>query len=215
MKKIATIVLFLIVFIGGCSCKKENELLTIPSKGSPTETSTITTPVNAKNLDKYLFRNDVQYVDLRELDLVVNSGYIAGFEFIPFHSLIASFRDENTLYNMKDVQDDNGNWTYAGTVGGFYPQFRESKQLIKALFDENKYIFFVSHAGSESTYMINLLIQLGYDGNKLYNICGISGTEGGASYISSGNMKYFVEGSNALKLKTEYDFHISLTPVEE
>lgn len=215
MKKIIIMLLFSVLIVGGCSCKKEDTQLSIPLKGSPNETSTITTPINASNLDKYLFRDDVQYVDLRELDLVMKTGHISGFEFIPFHSLIASFRDNKTLYTMKDSQDENGKWTYAGTVGGFYPQYKESKQLIKSLFDSDKYIFFVSHAGSESTYMINLLIQLGYDGNKLYNICGVSGTEGGASYISSGNMKYFVDGSNAINVQTSYTLGITLTPIEE
>ena len=214
MKKIITMLLFLTFILGGCSCKQGDTQLDIPAKSTPTETSTITTPINATNLDKYLFRDDVQYVDLREYDLIAKTGHIAGFEFIPFHSLIASFRDERTLYKMKDSQDENGKWTYAGTIGGFYPQYNESKQLIKSLFDSEKYIFFVSHAGSESTYMINLLIQLGYDGNKLYNICGISGTEGGASYISSGNMKYFVGGSNAINVQASYNFGIPLTPIE-
>ena len=91
MKKIAFLFLFFSIIISGCSCidNSTQEVLEIPLKDFAEDTSTITTPIYAANLDKYLFRDDVQYVDLRELDLIINDGYIAGFQFIPFHSLIA------------------------------------------------------------------------------------------------------------------------------
>jgi hypothetical protein len=193
MKKILSVILLSIVLLSGCSCKKDDSgLQTIPSKKFAEDNSTITTPINAANLDKYLFREDVQYIDLRYIDDILRDGYIAGFQFLPFHSIIASFGNPATLYNMKDVKDENGNWIYAGHVGGFYPQYQESEQIIKHLFDKNKKIFFVSQAGSEGSYIINLLIQLGYDGNKLYNVCGVMGTEGAYSYKSQGNPHYFV-----------------------
>ena len=144
MKKILSLILFLIVFISGCNCKNDDsKVLTIPSKKIAEDTSTITSPINAVNLDKYLFRDDVQYIDLRYIDDILRDGYIAGFQFLPFHSLIASFGNPGTLYNMKDVKDENGNWVYAGQVGGFYPQYEESERIIKHLFDETKNIFFV------------------------------------------------------------------------
>ena len=215
MKKVLSIILFFIVFISGCSCKNdESDVLTIPSKKFAEDTSTITTPINAANLDKYLFREDVQYVDLRNVEDIIADGYIAGFQFIPFHTVIASFSDPETLYNMKDAKDSDGNWTYAGQIGGFYQQYQESAQVIRSLFDKNKYIFFVSQAGSEGSYMINLLIQLGYDGNKLYNVCGVIGTEGAYSYSVKGNQEYFIKGNRLIDISINYSFKSNLTPLQ-
>lgn len=213
MKRFICCLLFFVLCLSGCSCKKEEQALTIPNKVSATDSSTITTPINASNLDKYLFREDVQYIDLRGIDDIINDGYISGFEFIPFHAMIASFSSPSTLYKMKDVKDENGKWTYAGQIGGFYPQYQESAQVINNMFDKNKYIFFVSQAGSEGSYMINLLIQLGYDGNKLYNVCGVIGTEGAYSYSTKGNQNYFVKGNKLIDIKLSYDFKMDLTPI--
>ena len=82
--------------------------------------------------------------------------------------------------------------------------------------DESRMGFLIyTIAGSEGSYMINLLIQLGYDGNKLYNICGVVGTEGAYSYVSKGNKKYFVTGTKLLDPYVEQDFSIDLTPIDE
>ncbi|MCK5388391.1 MAG: hypothetical protein KAJ22_03825, partial [Candidatus Izimaplasma sp.] len=50
----------------------------------PIELPDIPTNLDMEDLDDYLGRPDVQYVDLRNFDDKLNSGYIAGFEFIPF-----------------------------------------------------------------------------------------------------------------------------------
>ena len=213
MKKTLITLLMLMGLCSGCNCSSKDKIRNIPKKENSTDVATFQSPINADDLDKYLFRDDVQYVDLREMSFVVSSGYIAGFEFIPYHSLIASFSGENTLYKMVNKYDENGKLINAGTIGGFEPQYEESLQIIKTLFDEDKYIFFVSQAGSEGSYMINLLIQLGYDGNKLYNICGVVGTEGVASYLSAGNKKYFIEGNTSLKVNASYSLKSNLTPI--
>lgn len=213
MKKTLVIILLFIFMCGGCSCISKTDVIKIPSKQNSNDNATFQSPINAHNLDKYLFRDDVQYVDLREMSFVINSGYIAGFQFIPYHSIIASFYDEDTLYKMVNKTDDNGNLISAGTIGGFQAQYRESQRLIKTLFDENKYIFFVSQAGSEGSYMINLLIQLGYDGNKLYNICGVVGTEGVPSYVKEGNKKYFIKGNTIINTNDDFEFKSTLTPI--
>ena len=215
MKKLLSIILFFIMFLGGCSCKKgQSGTLVIPYKKFAEDTSTVTTPVNAMNLDKYLFRSDTQYVDLRDLEDIMSDGYIAGFQFIPFHTIIASFSNPETLYKMKDSKNENNEWIYAGQIGGFYQQYQESAQIISSLFDKDKYIFFVSQAGSEGSYMINLLIQLGYDGNKLYNVCGVIGTEGAYSYSVKGNQKYFVKGNRIVDSSIDYSFKSKLTPLQ-
>ena len=62
--------------------------------------------------------------------------------------------------------------------------------------------------------MINLLIQLGYDGNLLYNVGGVSNSEGISSYKSISTNKYYVESLNDFKITIEYNFAEDLTPIE-
>ena len=101
----------------------------------------------------------------------------------------------------------------AGQVGGFVPQYLESEQLVKNLFSRDKYIFLISQGGSEGSYLIKLLLQLGYDGEKIYNVGGVSHNEGIASYKSIKSNKYYVEGNGTWKAKIDYDYLSDLTPI--
>ena len=214
MKKILIMVLFSLLCISGCNCNNnsnDDQIIEIPLKQEVNDTSARTSPVNSTNLDYYMFRDDVQYVDLRSLEMIASEGYIAGFEFIPFYSIIASFSGENTLYRMKGVEID-GVSIPAGQPGSFIPQYEESNNIIKSLFSKDKYIFLVSQGGSECSYVINLLIQLGYNGNLIYNVGGVMNSEGFASYSSIETNKYFVYGHGNLNLSVKYDFMNELTP---
>jgi hypothetical protein len=85
---------------------------------------------------------------------------------------------------MAYVTDKDGNTIPPGQVGGFVPQYEQSKNIITSLFEKDKYIFLISQGGSESSYVINLLVQLGYDASLLYNVGGITNGEGIKSYKS-------------------------------
>ena len=75
MKKIFGIILIGFVLLAGC--KNDNEKLQeIPSKLSATDTSSPTSPINSRNLDSYMFREDVQYIDLRSSRMVLEEGYV-------------------------------------------------------------------------------------------------------------------------------------------
>lgn len=207
--------LLVTALLWGCSCKdNDNSVIKIPAKISPTSTSPLQSPVNTKNIDSYMFRDDVQYVDLRSSEMILEEGYIAGFEFVPFYDIIASFSKGETLYQMKNITQDDGSTIAAGQIGGFIAQYEESNRIIKSLFDEDKYIFFVSQGGSESSYIINLLIQLGYNGNLLYNIGGVMNTESVPSYSSIQTNKYFVEGQGNLDVSINYNLIEGLTRIE-
>ena len=71
----------------------------------------------------------------------------------------------------------------------------------------------ISQAGSESAYMINLLIQLGYDGNLLYNVGGVRNSEGPKPYKDVASNKYYVEGHSGFNPSVSYDFVSDLTPI--
>lgn len=212
MKKIVAILMTIFLFAG---CKKENNnIITIPSKENVFDTSPITSPINSTNLDNYLFREDVQYVDVRDAKGVLQDGYISGFVSIPYYSIIASFNEYEALYKMENIEKDDGSIIYAGQVGGFVPQYEESEDIIKSLFSSNKYIFIVSFSGSESAYVINLLIQLGYNPSLLYNVGGVGGSAGITGYDDIDSNKYFVEGIGNFDISVKYDFYKELTPIE-
>ena len=209
MKKILIFLLAVFMIIG-CSNKDNSN---IPEKKNSTDNAALNSPINSHNLDKYMNRKDVQYVDLRSSKMVLEEGYVAGFEFIPFYNIIASFSGENTLYKMERTTDENGNNIYAGQIGGFVAQYEESQSIIESLFSKNKYIFLISQGGSESSYVINLLIQLGYDGNLLYNVGGVSNSEGVDSYRNVTTNKYYVKGHSGFNASVSYDFLKDLTPI--
>ena len=208
------ILILLVLLITGCNKESVTESSQIPLKINSTDNNPITSPINTLNLDKFMFRGDVQYVDLRSSRMVLEEGYVAGFEFIPFYNIVASFSENNALYQMKRTTDSAGNVYFAGEIGGFVAQFEESQTVIETLFDKNKYIFFISQGGTECGYMINLLIQLGYNAELLYNIGGVSNSEGVASYRSIETNKYYVSGVGDFGVDVSYDYFGNLTPIE-
>ena len=175
----------------------------------------MTSPINTTNLDKYMFRDDVQYIDLRSPKMIMNEGYIAGFQFIPYYSIIGSFSSNVTLYRMENKYDEEGNYISAGRVGGFTAQYVESQTIIESIFSKEKYIFCISQGGTESGYVINLLIQLGYNPELLYNIGGVMNNEGVPAYSTIENNKYFIEGHGNMAGSFKYDFVDDLTPIEK
>jgi hypothetical protein len=211
MKKFFSIFLVIICMVSGCN-KKDN-YDNIPAKKNSSDNNAMTSPINTRNIDHYMFRNDVQYVDLRSGESIINNGYIAGFEFIPYYSIIASFSEFDGLYQMKGTVDENGNRVSPGQIGGFVAQYEESKSAIESLFSKDKYIFIISIGGSESAYLINLLIQLGYDGNLLYNIGGVSNSDGLESYTSIAANKYYIQGHPSINASLDYGFLDDLTPI--
>lgn len=211
MKKIFVIIMVLFI-IAGCSNKNDDKE-EIPNKISGTDNSARTSPINSSNLDDYMFRDDVQYIDLRSGTMILEEGYVAGFQFVPYYSIIASFSSTSTLYQMKNITDDDGETHYAGQIGSFVAQYEESESIIESIFDKNKYIFLLSQGGSESAYIINLLIQLGYNGNLLYNVGGVSNSEGIPSYNSIDTNKYYISGIGDYGVTVNYDFLEELTPI--
>ena len=212
MKKIISLLL-VVLLITGCNKESVTKSSQIPSKINSTDNDPITSPINTLNLDEYMFREDVQYVDLRSSRMVLEEGYVAGFEFIPFYNVVASFSEKSALYQMKRTTDNEGNVYFAGEIGGFVAQFEESQTVIETLFDKNKYIFFISQGGTECGYMINLLIQLGYNSKLLYNVGGVSNSEGVASYRSIETNKYYVSGIGDFGVDVSYDYFENLTPI--
>ncbi len=135
------------------------------------------TTVDMDNIDMYLGRNDVQYVDLRNFDDKMKSGYIAGFEFIPFFDYL----------ELEDILvRTDGDWNYAA-------EDTVSVNALKALFDADKTIFLMCGSGTRAGYVKAALEAAGY--TDVLNVGGISSyagdnkVEGDGTYALNADVK--------------------------
>jgi len=223
-KTIITITCFLLLI--GCAKKIDenddtnnneviNEIAELPAKEYPNSVLMSESPITPLNLDNYLFREDCIYIDLRDPNQFYAEGAVAGFINIPFYGYIANFNfDENALYTM--TKRVNGEETILlGAVGSFSANYVESDMLIKDLFPQNKNIIVISTAGVEASYFISLLIQLGYDGSKLYNVGSFSnGTPSMPAYRTYEGAKHLIEPFPLYDTEHIYKWSIEMTKIE-
>ena len=134
--------------------------------------------INEKTIDKYLDREDSVYRDMRMLVDPGNyealggdsklSGFIKGFEVISLPYIIP----------VTNLPEEVGN-TYIGQTlfdidsnGNYIPNYEESMNIIEYIFPKDKNIFLMCGAGGYAGMAKNMLVKLGYDENKIYNIGG-------------------------------------------
>jgi len=134
--------------------------------------------INEATIDKYLGRDDVVYRDLRMLEDPGNyaaiggdadlSGFVNGFEVVPFPYIVnVSGLPEavGETYQGETLFTDNGDGTYTAN-------YAESMQVLKALFPRDKTIFLMCGGGGYSGMMKKLLVALGWDTTKIYDVGG-------------------------------------------
>lgn len=151
--------------------------------------------VNESTIDEYLNRSDAVYRDLRMLKDPGNyeaiggdsylSGFVDGFEVVPFPYIV----------NVTGLPKAVGG-TYAGPTlfrqhsdGSYTANYAESMDIIEGLFPKDKVIFLMCGGGGYSGMMKNMLVKLGWDENKIYDIGGY----------------WFYEGDNAVQVKRVLD----------
>ena len=158
--------------------------------------------INEKTIDNYLNRSDTVYRDMRMLKDPGNyeaiggdsylSGFIKGFEVVPYPYLVnvTSLPEEvgktyegNTLFTLKD--------------GKYIANYNESLSILEYLFPKDKNIFLMCGAGGYAGSTKEMLVALGWDENKIYNI-------GGYWYYNGNNN---VEVKRTTNNKTYYDFY--------
>ena len=158
--------------------------------------------INEKTIDSYLNRSDTVYRDMRMLKDPGNyeaiggdsylSGFIKGFEVVPYPYLVnvTSLPEEvgktyegNTLFTLKD--------------GKYIANYNESLSILEYLFPKDKNIFLMCGAGGYAGSTKEMLVALGWDENKIYNI-------GGYWYYNGNNN---VEVKRTTNNKTYYDFY--------
>ena len=141
----------------------------------PMEWSTIPATMEIDDVDDYLGRPDVQYVDLRDFDDKMSAGYIAGFEMIPFFDYLAA---------TDILVRTDGDWTFAA-------EDIVSESALRALFNEDKTIFLMCGSGTRAGFVLAALEELGY--TDVINVGGI-GTYTG-DFLVSGDGVYVSEVS--------------------
>ena len=157
--------------------------------------------INENTIDDYLGRDDSVYRDMRMLKDPGNyeaiggdsylSGFVKGFEVVPYPYLV----------NVSGLPEEVGD-TYTGKTlftekdGEYTANYEESMDILEYLFPKDKNIFLMCGGGGYAGMTKNLLVALGWDADKIYNV-------GGYWYYDGDNN---VEVKNTKYGDTTYDF---------
>ena len=158
--------------------------------------------INEKNIDDYLGREDSVYRDMRMLEDPGNyaaiggdsylSGYIKGFEVVPYP----------LLTEVKGLPEAVGD-SYKGKTlftqnedGSYKANYKESIKYLEYYFPKDKNIFLICGGGGYAGMTKQLLVSLGWNKDKIYNVGGYWNYEG----------KNKVEVKKTNDGRTSYDF---------
>ena len=204
---------------GGESTPEPKELTVPEITGGARGEFLIDKNINEATLDEYLGRDDVVYRDMRMLEDPAQyenlggdrflSGYVEGFEVVPLPYLVNVSGLPNAVgetYTGDTLFTDEG-WRYVAN-------YEESMSILEELFPKDKVIFLMCGGGGYAGMTKLMLIALGWDPEKIYNVGGY----------------WFYQGEHNVEVKKEengqvtYDFESvpyhdidfsSLTPVPE
>lgn len=208
-KAIVTLLVSVLIIITIIICAfifndKGNELSKLPAPevtGGVRGDFGIDENINEETIDNYLNREDSVYRDMRMLKDPGNyeaiggdaylSGFIKGFEVVPYPYLV----------NVSGLPEEVGE-TYTGKTlftekdGKYTANYEESMDILEYLFPKDKYIFLMCGGGGYAGMTKNMLVALGWDENKIYNVGGY----------------WYYNGQNNVEVKTtkygdtSYDF---------
>lgn len=159
--------------------------------------------VNETTIDNYLNRSDSVYRDLRMLkdpgdyeaiggDSYL-SGFVRGFEVVSLPYIV-------NVAGLPEAVGDTyvGETLFTNNGDKYVANYTESMDILEGLFPKDKVIFLMCGGGGYSGMMKNMLVALGWDGNKIYDVGGY----------------WFYEGKNNVEVKrvlangeTVYDFY--------
>ena len=158
--------------------------------------------INEETIDKYLGRSDSVYRDMRMLKDPGNyealggdsylSGFVKGFEVVPYPYL-------TEVKGLPEVVGDSyvGRTLFTQDEDGTYKaNYKESLEFLEYYFPKEKYIFLMCGGGGYAGMTKNLLVSLGWDADKIYDV-------GGYWYYNGENN---VQVKKTIDNKTSYDF---------
>ena len=156
---------------------------------------------NEETLDEYLGREDVVYRDMRMLKDPGNyeaiggdsyiSGFVKGFEVVPYPYL-------TEVKGLPEIVGESytGKTLFKEVDGKYVANYEESIEYLEYYFPKDKVIFLMCGGGGYAGMTKNLLVSLGWDENKIYDV-------GGYWYY---NGKNNVQVKTIKDGKTTYDF---------
>ena len=180
------IIIVISLFIGGFGSflifnLKGDKLVSLPKPevtGGQRGELGIDKNINEETIDQYLNRSDSVYRDMRMLKDPGNyeaiggdsylSGIIDGFEIVPYPLLVnVSGLPEavGDSYTGKTLFTQNDDGTYKAN-------YEESIKFLEYYFPKDKNIFLICGGGGYAGMTKKLLVALGWDGNKIYNVGG-------------------------------------------
>lgn len=157
--------------------------------------------INEETLDEYLGREDVVYRDMRMLKDPGNyeaiggdsyiSGFVKGFEVVPYPYL-------TEVKGLPEIVGESytGKTLFKEVDGKYVANYEESMEYLEYYFPKDKVIFLMCGGGGYAGMTKNLLVSLGWDENKIYDV-------GGYWYY---NGKNNVQVKTIKDGKTTYDF---------
>lgn len=192
MKKVILILLSLCLV--GCSDLPKPQV----TEGIRGEQFGIDKNINEETIDKYLNRSDSVYRDMRMLKDPGNyeaiggdsylSGFVKGFEVIPYPLLV----------NVTGLPSEVGD-TYMGKTlftyvdGEYISNYEESMDILEYYFPKDKNIFLMCGGGGYAGMTKNMLVNLGWNENKIYNVGGY----------------WYYNGDNNIEVKKEVNGEVS------
>ncbi len=204
MKKKVCYVLSLLIclVLGGISSyfifnSSKNTLKELPLPevtGGERESLGIDKNINEETLDEYLGREDVVYRDMRMLKDPGNyeaiggdsyiSGFVKGFEVVPYPYL-------TEVKGLPEIVGDTytGKTLFKEVDGKYVANYEESMEYLEYYFPKDKVIFLMCGGGGYAGMTKNLLVSLGWDENKIYDVGGY----------------WFYNGKNNVQVKTTKD----------
>lgn len=139
--------------------------------------------INEKTIDNYLARPDSVYRDMRMLVDEANyeaiggdrylSGLIKGFEVVPYPYLV-----EPEGLPAAVGKSYSGKTLFKKVDGKYVANYKESTKILEDLFPKDKNIFLMCGGGGYSGMTKDLLVSLGWNGDKIWNTGGYWHYEG-------------------------------------
>ena len=202
MKKVLLSLVLIISCFSMCACTKDELPKPELSDGIRGEQFGIDKNINEETIDNYLNRSDSVYRDMRMLKDPGNyeaiggdsylSGFVKGFEVVPYPLIV----------NVNGLPEEVGN-TYTGNTlfildedGDYKANYKESLDILEYYFPKDKNIFLMCGGGGYAGMMKNMLVNLGWDSNKIYNV--------GGYWYYNGNNNVIVKNENYKDVS--YDF---------
>lgn len=155
--------------------------------------------INEETIDNYLDRDDSVYRDMRMLKDPGNyesiggdsylSGFVKGFEVVPYPLLVeVSGLPESVgdSYKGKTLFTKNDDGSYS-------ENYEESLEILEYYFPKDKNIFLMCGGGGYAGMTKELLVSLGWNADKIYNVGGY----------------WYYDGDNNIVVKKEINGKVS------